>query len=56
MIKNKIFELPRCYQQNMPTKRRMQVARRLTDEHVLLCKANEGNVYSAYLFIYASLP
>lgn len=34
----------------------MQVARRLTDEQIFLCKANEGNVYGAHLFIYASLP
>lgn len=32
------------------------MARRLTDEQVFLCKANEGNVYSTRLFIYASLP
>lgn len=51
-----IFKLPRCYQQNMLKERRMQVAKRLTDEQIFLCKANEGNVYSEYLFIYASLP
>lgn len=32
------------------------MARRLTDEQVFLCKANEGNVYSTHLFIYTSLP
>lgn len=32
------------------------MARRFTDEQVLLCKANEGNVYSTRLFIYASFP
>lgn len=32
------------------------MARRLNDEHVFLCKANEGNVYNAHLFIDASLP
>lgn len=56
-IKNKsIFKLPRCYQQNMLGERRMRVARRLNDEYIFLCKANEGNVYSAHLFIDASVP
>lgn len=32
------------------------MARRLTDEHVFPCKANEGNVYSAHLFIYVPFP
>lgn len=57
MIKNKItFKLPRCYQQNMLRERRMRVAGGLNDEHVFLCRTNEGNVYNAHLFIDASLP
>lgn len=34
----------------------MQEARRLTNGHVFLCKANEDNVYSMYLFIYVPFP
>lgn len=30
------------------------MAKRVTGEHVFLCRANEGNVYNAHLFIYAS--
>lgn len=34
----------------------MRVAGGLNDEHVFLCRTNEGNVYNAHLFIDASLP
>lgn len=33
----------------------MQVARRLTDEHVFLCRANDSNVYSTLIYLH-SLP